>query len=302
LSIIDKNNRIKKANEREAYVKNIENCMSECKTITEFRTKYPQFEWFINKNLKKYRHKFIKQKFSTQQLICKKILETILAERCLYNCRTILNNRKEIDIYFEKFKLACEYDSYFWHTNARCKVEDKKKKTQCKRLGIFLINIREPSLNSYNSFETSLQNIKHQFKGVLDIINSVTGKQITPTDIDSVHVEHIELLKECYGLNDIEYIINNCKTYAEVRLKYNKIWQYLHKNKLIGVLDPVKKRDHRHMSKEDYFKYITNECRDYTSFLKHKTHSFARRRGYTEELKKLLPSANRFRSLAQTNV
>jgi hypothetical protein len=296
LLIIDKNNINKKLIEQTQYITHVESCISKCKTITEFRQKYPQFRWFVNKNLKHYKHKFIKQKFSTQQLVCKKLLETILSDSCLYNCRTILNNRKEIDIYFEKFKLACEYDSYFWHNNKRSFKEDTLKKLQCNTLGICLINIKEPSLNFYKTFEQSVQDIKEQIKKNLFIINKAANKLITPDDVDSVNIDYIDLLKDCYNLNDIEYIINNCNSYAEVRLKYNKIWQYLQKNKLLSVLDPVKRRDHRHMSKDEYIKYITKECFTYTQFLHHKSYKFAYRRGYTPEIKQLLSISNSFRS------
>ena len=269
------------------FFKKFEEAINQSKTIMEFRRNFPEFVWHLNKNLNKYKHRFIPQKFSTHQLVCKKILETLLEDTCQYNCRTALGNRKELDIFFEKYKLACEYNSWFWHSSLSVCNKDDIKIKLCKQAGITLLHINEPFLNAYVTFEVYVQDIKTQFKSLIQTINLVTNKQITLNDIDNININHEELLKCCYNYKDIEYIINTCNSYAEVRHKYNKIWQYLQKNKLLYVLNPVKKRDHRHMTKDQYITYILKECKTYSLFVKHKTYSFAYRRKYDKEIKQM---------------
>lgn len=287
-NIIDNNVKVKSNIVKEEFENKFENAIKQCKTITEFRRKFPEFVWYLNKNLAKHKHRFINQKFSTPQLVCKIILESILNERGRYNCRTALDNKKELDIFFSKYKLACEYNSYFWHSSLTVQHTDNVKADLCVQKGITLITIKEPYKNAYVCFETYVNEIKSQIKNLLSIINSVANKNITESDVDGVVVSHNEILNQCYNHKDIEYIVTKCNSYAEVRHKYNKIWQYLLKNKLLHVLDPVKRRDHRHMSLEEYKAYICRECATYSLFLKHKTYPFAYRRGYTRDIKQML--------------
>ena len=123
-NIVDKHRQSKNQIKEADFMFRFERGMSECKTIMEFRQKFPEFVWFINKNLSKYKHCFLRQRFSTQQLICREILESLLNIKCKYNCRTALGDRKELDIYFPEYKLAFEYDSHFWHSSQKTQGTD----------------------------------------------------------------------------------------------------------------------------------------------------------------------------------
>ena len=58
--------------------------------------------------------------FSTPQLICKLILETVLETKCMYDTRQIIKPY-ELDIYFPEYKLAVEYNGSYWHTREKSK-------------------------------------------------------------------------------------------------------------------------------------------------------------------------------------
>lgn len=69
---------------------------------------------------------------------------TSLGEEVIYNDRTILNNRYEIDIYVPSKKIAIEYDGLYWH-NELNKTKDYhlSKTIECETNNIRLIHIFE---------------------------------------------------------------------------------------------------------------------------------------------------------------
>lgn len=62
----------------------------------------------------------------------------------IQNCRTVLKNKHELDIYLPEFNLAIEFDGLFWHSEVN---KDKnyhlKKTEECIEKGIKLIHIFE---------------------------------------------------------------------------------------------------------------------------------------------------------------
>lgn len=84
-------------------------------------------------------------------------IKSIYSGQVLSNVRTILPNRKELDIFIPELKIAIEFNGLFWHSSATVgedifqKNRHTEKLEQCNSLGIRLINI----------FEDDWENKKH---------------------------------------------------------------------------------------------------------------------------------------------
>jgi len=280
LSKIDQQN-------HEIFINNFNKAVKNCKSITELRTKYPQYVWYINNNIETVKKNFIRQKYSTPQLICKNILEQLFQLKCEYNTRKVLKSRRELDIYFPSLKIACEYNSFFWHNKPYIKISDKEKDNECKNRGIYLMRINEEQLNNHNNFDSAVRDIKIQIKNKLKDIIKFCNISFVDADIQNIEVKYENIMNNCFNIQLINDYKKECKTYAEFRKKYNSIYQQLLKNKQLNLLDDLKNRDHRHMSKSDYILYITNSCSNYSDFLKHKSYSYAYARGYSKEIKSM---------------
>lgn len=265
------------------FLKRFIKVVSSCKTQSEFLNKYPELTYFYYKNRDHLKIKFIKQKFSTPQLICREILEKILHTTCEYNTRKILTGGRELDIFCNQYNIACEYNSSFWHKDTY--IKDKEKKHECSQNNILLIIITEKN-NKHNRLVDTINDIKLQFKNHLSTLNSWCNTTITESDIDNIDVNIDKIYNQCYNTDSIIQLINSCKTYSQFRKEYNSIYQFLFRTNQQHLLEDIKSRDHKHMTKNEYFEYILNDCEKYSNFVKHKTYSFAYARGYTKELKK----------------
>jgi hypothetical protein len=271
---------------KEDKIKFIKDNIHKYKSISHFLEKNRKFHYFYYKHkdeIGEFKNIFGTRRSSTQQLICKKILESILNEKCLYNTRKILKNRIELDIYSQKYNIAVEYNGYFWHKNK--KENDYKKFKLCKENGIFLILIKENHLNELKTIDQSIIEIKKQFKKYLKKINKFSNLNITVYDIDNIIIRDNDLLTETYSEEDINYILNQCCRYSEIKTKYNKIWQFLLRNKKLHLLDSVKKRDYIYMNKIDFINYVLKTYNNYTNFIKEKIYQLARKRNYTSIIK-----------------
>jgi hypothetical protein len=282
---IDKKNNeqiIKKQKTKEE----IEELIKNYKDFTSFIRSYPQYRYYfyegqlLNKN-----DYFIHQKQSTPQLICKKILEIVCKDQCLYNHRRVLDG-KELDIFFEKLSLACEYNGFYWHEKR--KQQDLYKIQICEKKGISLIVIKEPSLNAYKNISFMVDDIKRQFIDQICIINSVLKNPIESNDILQISIDWETLTETTYGKHQIEYIINNCNRYSEVKTKYNKLYQYLTRHKMLHLLEPIKKRDYIYMNKNEFIEYVINNFSSYSEFVKHKIYKLALKRGLIDDIKSKL--------------
>lgn len=285
-AIVDKNKKeIEEKNQNKIF-KYLDSEIPKYNSITHFLAFNPKFKYkfYNNKKIKeRYKKVLFKQKFSTQQLICKKILERILKEKCVYNTRKILDSRKELDIYFHKFNLAFEYNSFFWHKNK--KTDDRKKQKECIKQNITLLSIIEPKLNEYSSLKTSILGIKAQIKKFIPIINQITNLNISCEDVDSVEILQKDFLYNCYTKKDLDYIFNKCNRYSEIKTKYNKIWQYILRKKLLHLLNPVKKRDYIHMKNNDFINWAHKNFKSYTEFSNHKAYQLALKRNLKDKIK-----------------
>lgn len=264
----------------------IKNNIHKYKSISHFLEKNKKFHYFYYKYKEEiggFKNIFGTRRSSTQQLICRKILECILSENCLYNTRKILKNKIELDIYSEKYKIALEYNGYFWHKHK--KENDILKQKLCETNGILFILIKENSLNELKTIDQSIIEIKKQFKNYLNKINKFSNLNITENQVDNIVIEDKDLLYETYSDNDINYILNECCRYSEIKTKYNKIWQFLLRNNKLHILDPIKKRDYIYMDKKDFINYVLKKYNTYTDFIKNKIYQLARKRNYISIIK-----------------
>ena len=271
---------------KEEKINYIKNNIHKYKSISHFLDKNKKFHYFYYKHKEEigdFKKIFGSRRSSTQQLICKKILESLLNDNCLYNTRKILENKIELDLYFEKYKIALEYNGYFWHN--KTKEKDLKKYNSCKEKGILFILIKENHLNELKTIDQSIVEIKKQLKKYLKKINKFTNLNITNQQIDDIIIDDTDLLYETYSEKDIHYILNECRRYSEIKTKYNKIWQFLLRNKKLHILDPVKKRDYIYMNKQDFINYILKKYDNYTYFIKNKIYQLARKRNYLSSIK-----------------
>jgi hypothetical protein len=254
------------------------------KCISEFAKKEKQVYYYMRKyNLQNiYKKQFITQRFSTQQIICKIILEKIIQEKCSYNTRKELDDKKEIDIFFKKYNLGCEYNSFYWHNLPKIKYQDMIKQKMCKRKNIVLITISEPHLGAHNNLHNAIQDIKKQFIENILLISKTVKKNITEKSIVNIEITDNNLFVEVFNQKDIEEAINNCQKYSEFRKKYNRMYQFLQKKKMLKLLDSIKHRDYTHMTNSQFINYVKKHFLTYTEFTQHKIYQVAR-------LRKLLP-------------
>jgi hypothetical protein len=269
---------------KEETINKLDAAIQKYKCISEFAKKETDVYYYMRKYKlqNKYKNKFITQRFSTQQIICKIILEHLLQEKCIYNSRKHLINGKELDIYFEKYKLACEYNSFYWHSLPNIKQQDQIKQKICKEKNIFLIAITEPYLGAHNNLNTAIDNIKRQFIKQISFLNKITKNEFTKDIINKISITHNDLFTEAFNQKDIQEAINTCQKYSEFRKKYNRMYQFLQKKKMLYLLNSLKEKDYTHMNNKQFIEYVTKQFSTYTEFSQHKIYQVAR-------LRKLLP-------------
>jgi hypothetical protein len=285
-SILDKNKNDLSEIKKQKLIQEIDEKIKNKISKSSFFQQYPQYSYILRYNKffsEKYKNSFINQKYSTQQLICKKILETILNEKCEYNSRKVLKNKTELDIFFPKYNIAFEYNSFYWHKNT--KKTDNIKKNTCRAKNIKLFCIYEPSLNAFSTLEKSILGIKEQIKKFITLLNKMTNLKITEIDVENVKIEEKDLMYNCYTKEDLDYIFNKCDRYSEIKNKYNKIWQYILRNKLLHLLYPVKKRDYIHMNDGDFIEWVLSKFNSYTDFTKHKSYKLQSRKKLRKNIK-----------------
>jgi hypothetical protein len=269
---------------KEETINKLDAAIQKYKCISEFAKNEKDVYYYMRKyNLQnKYKNKFITQRFSTQQIICKIILEHLLQEKCIYNTRKQLINEKELDIFFEKYKLACEYNSFYWHNLPNVKEQDQIKQKLCKEKNIYLITITEPYLGAHNNLHNAINDIKKQFIKQISYLNKIAKKEFTKDNINKILITYNDLFTQAFNQKDIQEAINTCQKYSEFRKKYNRMYQFLQKKKMLHLLDSLKQKDYTHMNNKQFIEYVTKQFSTYTEFSQHKIYQVAR-------LRKLLP-------------
>lgn len=185
-------------------------CGEKCGTKKEFQLKYERAYTYARKTgiLEEVCSHMLVKSYSTPQLIIKNLTENLFGERCFYNYRKLITPY-EVDVYFENLGVAFEYDGERWHRN-----DEINKFNLCEEQNVTLITIKETSRN----YE---MDIKNQLVGNLKLINSVTKKNITETDIISFEIDYKNLLP------NTEQIKKVCLKYDNVRdFKENEPYFY----------------------------------------------------------------------------
>ena len=192
------------------------------------------------------------KKESIPQLILKDILEYILKEKCSFNDRKAISP-KEIDCYFDKYRLGFEYDGIYFHPKI-----DTRKIEICEINKINLIIIDENRSN-FRNYEL---NIKNQLLEKLKYINEITKLNINAQEIldykpkihfsDILQKEEMEMVNN-KKLSEIKKV--NISLYKRI-LKYNLI-------KNANVIDDRKKVN-KFKNLDDYKIYLKSKYNSYT--------------------------------------
>lgn len=129
--------------------------------------------------------------------------------------RNILSQNKEIDLYFDKAKLAIEINGVYWHSDLIKPVDYHRNKTiECRDKGIRLIHIYEDEWNNDNK--------KNQLIKLITNILSNTDNKNNITDIREIDTEDYNNFSKKYSLIHDNLI--------------NKYLGYYESNQLIGIV------------------------------------------------------------------
>ena len=176
--------------------------------------------------------------FSTPQLICKLILETVLGEKCIYNGRKAIKPL-ELDIHFPQYNFAVEYNGDRWHDFEECASRDKRKQEACRENGIFLIYIHQRTRDWEKDVKTQLVNL-------IPELNRLTGKAITSDDI--LNIDCSNVYDDIVLRRDPESLkakIMSCKNVTEFMKKFSIDYKYITNSKnqeLLNALDSIRER------------------------------------------------------------
>lgn len=163
--------------------------------------------------------------YSIPQLILKYILNNLLSDECLYNSRKIIAPY-ELDLYYDKYKLAFEYDGKGWHQNNE---NDKKKEFLCNEKNITLITIIENN----RRYE---EDIKNQIIENLSIINKITNKNIKQDDVLKLEIDFKKLFDNILDFDDIKQIIGKYKFYEDFKKENLKLYNKLVRMNLLNLI------------------------------------------------------------------
>ena len=201
------------------------------------------------------------RKESLPQIILRDILEHILESKCSFNDRKVIYP-KEIDCYFDKYRLGFEYDGRYYHDDI-----DHEKVKICSERGIKLIIIDEKNDN-FRNYEV---NIKSQLISNLDFINRLTGLNIIEKKI-SDYVPVIKYSDILYD-DEIEFIKN--KKLSEIKKLdkplFNRLIKYKFDLKSLSVEDDRKKMK-KFKSLEEYKSYLIENFNSFKHASKNDKH------------------------------
>lgn len=207
----------------------IKNIALNYKTKTEFslcdKTIYQKAKRLGKNKFNEICSHMIDQHFSLPQLIMKFTLNKLLGIKGDYNIRTIISPY-ELDLYYEKFKLAFEYDGKKWH-HENC--NDDVKNQLCKEKGITLIRIKETLRNK--PFDDVLRQVSEN----INIINIVTKQHFTKQEILSTNFDYREMFLEILDEDLIKKVISKYKFYKDFRKNENALYIKLKRRKLLQI-------------------------------------------------------------------
>lgn len=217
----------------------IKNIALNYKTKTEFslgnKTIYQKAKRLGKDKFNEICSHMIDQKFSLPQLIMKFTLNKLLGIKGDYNIRTIISPY-ELDLYYEDFKLAFEYDGKKWHDE---NYNDEIKNNLCKEKNITLIRIKEKNKN--NPFKDVLNQILEN----IDVVNSITKYNITRQNIMSINFDYKEMFSEILDEDSIKKTISKYKFYKDFRKNENALYIKLKRRKLLQIYTCTLIRDNK---------------------------------------------------------
>lgn len=235
----------------------VKECAKKYNTKHEFYLKDPSVYSTALKEkwLDKVTSHMICGNFSIPQLMLKDLLEFILGEKCKYNDRVAIKPL-EIDCYFPIFKLGWEYDGKYYHKNGVN--SNKIKKALDNGIRLLIIDELTPNYRDYNL------NIKTQIIDQLDIINTLTNKNITEKmvlDYD-IKINYPNLLT----LDETNFVLN--KKMSEIKNKdldlFKRIKKYkLYENPKYSIIYDLRPNN-RFKNYDEYYEYLI-KC-NYNSF------------------------------------
>lgn len=207
----------------------IKNIALNYKTKTEFslgnKTIYQKARRLGKNKFNEICSHMIDQHFSLPQLIMKFILNKLLNIPGSYNIRTIIAPY-ELDLYYESFKLAFEYDGKKWHDE---NYNDEIKNKICQEKSITLIRIKEKLRNK--PFEDVLNQI---FENI-DLINEATNQHFTKQNIMSIKFDYKEMFSEILDEDLINKTISKYTFYKDFRKNENALYLKLKRRKLLKI-------------------------------------------------------------------
>ncbi len=215
-------------------------------TKSEMRLADPNlYRWlYSNGKMNEFTSHMLNISYSTPQLILAHVLN-IFGRSYSYNNRIAIKPY-ELDILFDEYNLAFEYDGKYRHPYTN----DFKNKL-CLSKNIKLIVINENSLLKRNC-ETYTDNIKSQIISNIDIINSMLKTNISKDDVKNISIVKNEIFK---GLFDIEKIKKICNMYNDYSLFIKERKDVYNKLYYLGLLREYTKHMNNFSNNEN-LKYI----------------------------------------------
>ncbi len=188
---------------------------------------------------------------SIPQLLLKDCLEFMLKCGCSFNDRKVIYP-KEIDCYFDKYKIGWEYDGKYFHESV-----DRNKIDICKSKNITLFIIDENNPN-YRDYEN---NILNQLIEQLPMINELTGLDIKE-DIIRYYKPKLKY-ESVFTKSEIDLVYDKNLSYIknEYPNLYKRIIRYKIKMDVINIIDDRKKYN-RFVNYTEYLQYLRS---NYTS-------------------------------------
>jgi hypothetical protein len=183
----------------------------------------------------------VKVSFSIPQLMCKKLFEHLLNDKCIYNDRITIAPQ-ELDIYFSNFLFAVEYNGWRWHKMPDAISRDIRKIDKCKEMGIFIFVIHQTQHMDYEF------DIKSQVKNNIGIINRWLKLDISPQEVDDINCQSVyaDIINFNYkNLGDIDNKSKNCSSIVEFQKKYRNEYEYLKKSNKIHLIEHLRTRPYR---------------------------------------------------------
>jgi hypothetical protein len=215
-----------------------------------------------------------KGKISVPQLVCKYILDKLLHSNSIVNSRKIIKPF-ELDIYYEEYKVAVEYNGKHWHKYPDAIKRDITKKQLCKEQKIQLISIVERNRDYESDIKQQcIENI-HILQQINHLITNDTIHNIV-VDWDYIYANLIQTP----NLTEITAAIRSCSSVKEFQTKYSKFYRYIIKTKRHRLLLPINKSPMT-ISNHD----LLTKCKEihsYTEFVKTSYYGLCRKRNLVD--------------------